>query len=754
MKKKKIVSLLLAATMVLSLAGCGKSADKAGSAATSEKSGSSDTPLVIGWDAMSQKFSPFFAESHPDMYLDDKMVQIGLIGVDRAGQFILKGIDGYTAEYNGTEYTYYTPSDIDIVENEDGSVTYDIKIRDDIKFSDGDPVTIDDVIFSMYVLADPTYDGPGTFASLPIKGIEEYRSGVSTLSVLIAEAGKDNTDFTNFTEEQQKAFWDACANEGAAFAQSIVDYMVENGGVAEGDVKAAAAGWGFELADGATTEDFFMAIGEQYGWNFTSMDKEAASVTIADSFPEDVLAMSTTGVETGDSADHIEGIVKTGDYSMKLELDEFSAPAIEKIGVTIAPLHYYGDASLYDYDNNKFGFPKNDLSIVRSKTTQPMGAGPYKFVEYKNKIAYLEANEDYYLGAPAIKNVQFKETQEADKIPGVVQGTIDLSEPSISKAAVEQICGENSNGEIAGDVLTTTLADNLGYGYIGMCSKNVCVGNDPSSEASKNLRKALATVISAYRDVVIDSYYGEAAEVINYPISNSSWAAPQKSDPDYEIAFSKDVDGNPIYTEGMSDDEKYEAALNAALGFFEAAGYTVTDGKLTAAPSGAKLSYEAIIPGGGNGDHPAFGILTGAKESLAKIGFELTINDLADSSVLWDTLSAQKAEMWCAAWGATPDPDMYQVYHSEGGSAYQYAIYSPELDTLIEDARTSADQSYRKAVYKECLDFIVDYAVEIPTYQRQNGVLYSSERIDTESLVKDPTPFYIWMDEITTLKMK
>ena len=358
------------------------------------------------------------------------------------------------------------------------------------------------------------------------------------------------------------------------------------------------------------------------------------------------------------------------------------------------------------------------------------------------------------MGAPNIKNVQFKETQEADKIPGVVQGTIDLSEPSISKANVEQISSENSNGELVGDVLTTTLADNLGYGYIGMCSLNVKVGDDPSSEQSKDLRKAIATVIASYRDVVIDSYYGDAAEVIQYPISNSSWAAPQKSDPDYEIAFSKDVDGNDIYTEGMTDDEKYEAALNAALGFFEAAGYTVEDGKLTAAPSGAKLSYEAIIPGGGTGDHPAFGILTGAAEQFAKIGFELTINDLSDSSVLWDTLSAQKAEMWCAAWGATADPDMYQVYHSKGGSAYQYAIYSDELDQLIEDARASADQSYRKAVYKECLDFIVDYAVEIPTYQRQNGVLYSSERIDTDSIMPDATPFYIWMDEIATLQMK
>lgn len=39
------------------------------------------------------------------------------------------------------------------------------------------------------------------------------------------------------------------------------------------------------------------------------------------------------------------------------------------------------------------------------------------------------------------------------------------------------------------------------------------VGEDAGSEASKDFRKAIATVIAAYRDVVIDSYYGEAASV-------------------------------------------------------------------------------------------------------------------------------------------------------------------------------------------------------------------------------------------------
>ena len=85
------------------------------------------------------------------------------------------------------------------------------------------------------------------------------------------------------------------------------------------------------------------------------------------------------------------------------------------------------------------------------------------------------------------------------------------------------------------------LAAGLGGAYYG---------SKASTGLAKNLRKAIATVISVYRDVVIDSYYGEAASVINYPISNTSWAAPQASDPDYKVAFSTDVDGNDIYIFG------------------------------------------------------------------------------------------------------------------------------------------------------------------------------------------------------------
>lgn len=753
---KQAIALASAAALSLSmLAGCGSSASSAASSeaastATAEATTSttSDGTLVLAETGFEGKFSPFFAASAADQDVID-LTQLVLLGADRKGEMILNGIEGETREYNGTDYTYYGTSDCVVTENDDGTVTYDIKLRDDLKFSDGEPVTIDDVIFSMYVYLDPTYDGSVTMYSTPIVGLEEYRSSMTTLSKLIAEAGEDNTDNTYFTADQQKAFWDAVNEGGVAFAQEIVDYMMANGAT---DVTSAAAGWGFELPDGATAKDFFLAIGAQYDWNFSAMEAETAGSALSDLIPEEVYAYSTTGVTTGEDVPNVAGIVKTGDYSMTLTTSELSTTMIYQLQMPIAPLHYYGDTALYDYDNNSFGFPKGDLSSVRSKTSAPLGGGMFTFNKYSDGVVYLDANPDYFDGAPKIAHINMKETQEADKITGVQAGTIDISDPSYSLEVADQIADINGTEGEDGPVITTRLKDYRGYGYIALSAAKVNVGGDPASEASKDLRKAIMTVIAAYRDEGIDSYYGDTASVINYPISNTSWAAPSVTDDGYQIAYSTDVDGNEIYTSDMKSEDKYAAALQAALGYFEAAGYTVENGQITAAPAGAKMEYQVNIGADGNGDHPSFQTLTNAAAALKTIGFTLTVNDMANASDLFASYQSGAAEGWVAAWQSTNDPDMYQLYHSSGSTNY-YAINDADLDELIMAARQTTDQEARKAMYKEAMEIILDWGVELPVYQRSEATIFSTERVNIDTIAKDQTPYWTYKSELNDTEL-
>ena len=753
---KKAIALILSLVMCVSLfTACGK---KQGSTDDQETA----KTLVVGTQNFDGKFSPFF---YTNAYENDVMSMIfdGLLLTDREGSVVLKGADGEVRPYNGTDYTYNGVANCDIVENADGTVDYKITMKEGIKFSDGEEMTIDDVIFSYYVLLDPTYDGVSTLYSIPIKGLDAYRTGMDSRMNLILAAGPDGYTATDyFTEDQYNTFWAAFNAAGVKFAQEILDYVVAEGYAAATDpVAAQAANWGFELAEDATVEDFWAAIVEAYGYDISDegINKETAGTSISalieaeigDSFSD-----YTIGVQTGESAPNVSGIVKTGDYSMTVTLTEVSATAIYQIPVTICPVHYYGEMDKYDYDNNKFGFDKGDLSHVKSVTSAPIGSGPFTFKSYANGAVTLEKNPGYWKGEPKIDTVIWREMQDVDKIPGVVSGTIDVTDPSYSAKAAEQIKSANSNGEISGDVIQTDLVANLGYGYVGFNANRVKVGTgNGGDEASKNLRKAIATVIAVYRDVAVDSYYGEFANVINYPISDTSWAAPRVTDEGYKVAFSVDVDGKDIYTDGMSAEDKYAAAKQAALGYFEAAGYTVTDGKITAAPADARMDAEVMVGGSGTGDHPTFMALTLASEALKEIGFNLIVSDMSNFSEMTNAINAGTADMFAMAWQATPDPDMFQIYHSQGGSNEKsYWIKDAELDDLIMQARQSTDQTYRKTLYKECLDIVADWAVEIPVYQRQNCIILSSQRVNLDTVTPDITTYWNWYNDLELLEVK
>jgi|GEM_PF-3484030 len=131
-KATRILALVLCAVMCLGLfVGCGNKGKQ-----------NSDTPLVVGYSPFNSKFSPFFSETayDQDVWV---MTSIGLLSSDRQGSIIMNGIKGETKSYNGTDYTYYGPADCEIKENTDGTVDYNFKMREDLKFSDGEPITLE-----------------------------------------------------------------------------------------------------------------------------------------------------------------------------------------------------------------------------------------------------------------------------------------------------------------------------------------------------------------------------------------------------------------------------------------------------------------------------------------------------------------------------------------------------------------------------------------------------------------------------------
>ncbi len=802
-----LLSLLFAAC---TFTACGSKTPTGGSTTATTLS-AEDTPsvpdpvsrdtLVAGYDSFSGKFSPFFSKTKYDGDVV-RVTSVTLLDTDRDGNVVQKGATGETIAYNGTDYTYHGIADCTVTQNEDGTVVYDFTLRNDIKFSDGQALTADDVIFSMYVLSDPTYDGSSTFHALPILGMEEYRSGVSAavaekygaLADLIWQAGPETTVFNGFTEEQYNAYWnDVLDAAGETFVGAIVDYCMENhreylplcGG---NDVALAMYSWSYGepttekdengndvfvlFTDNAgntydmvntipTKADFWRLLRDVYGNDFsetTGLDRERVNTVIhpiRDYLKAAFIVMEgAKDTSSGGTVTHISGIEKAGEYSVRLTMSAYDDASLHQLGITVAPLHYYGADTAYDYENHRFGFTKGDLSGVRAKTNAPLGAGPYAFVSYENGAVTFRANEHYYKGCPKTPNLVFQETAAADRLAGVLGGTLDVTVPTYNGEAAATIAANSS-------IVSAVTVDNRGYGYIGINADKVKVGEDKGSTQSKHLRRAFATLFAVYRESSVRACYGDSASIIQYPISNTSWAAPHEDEEGYTAAFSTDVNGDPLYTADMTDEAKYEAAFTAAVEFLKAAGYTwdETAAAFTAAPAGAKLTYSFILPTDGAAVLPHRAVLENAQAALARIGITLDIITPTDADQLWDALEAGTAEMWSAAWSADPDPDMYAHYHSAnsvgagGTNTNYYGIADTALDEALLEARQTADRTARKALYKTCLDTVLDWGVEIPSYQRKNAVVFSRERVNLSTVTPAVTPYWDWLNDIESLEM-
>ena len=138
--KKRVLALAMASVMAISLAACGGSGKPSGETTTTEAAQGTTTEaateaasgsganFVYATSTFGQKFSPFFYTTTYDGEVV-QMVHASLLASDRGGAIVEKGIEGETRDYNGTDYTYYGLGDVEVVQNDDGTVDYKLMVR-------------------------------------------------------------------------------------------------------------------------------------------------------------------------------------------------------------------------------------------------------------------------------------------------------------------------------------------------------------------------------------------------------------------------------------------------------------------------------------------------------------------------------------------------------------------------------------------------------------------------------------------------
>lgn len=157
--KKFLVVLILVAMVgssLLVMTGCNKNESKR---------------LVLSIGELDGVFNPFFSSSATDGTIIG-MTQIGMLSSDKDGNVAY----GTNEPCVVLDYGQKTEGDTVHPTVDNSSTTYTFVLKNDLKFSDGSPLTMKDVLFNLYVYLDPAYTGSSTVYSTEIDGLAEYRT--------------------------------------------------------------------------------------------------------------------------------------------------------------------------------------------------------------------------------------------------------------------------------------------------------------------------------------------------------------------------------------------------------------------------------------------------------------------------------------------------------------------------------------------------------------------------------------------------
>ena len=305
----------------------------------------------------------------------------------------------------------------------------------------------------------------------------------------------------------------------------------------------------------------------------------------------------------------------------------------------------------------------------------PVGSGPYQFVEWKqNDHVTLKAFDDYYAGKPATENLIMK------VIPETSQRSIALETGEIDLAydmAVNDVAKLKDSTE-----LTVYEIPSLTCWYISM-NMNKEPFNNPL------VREALSYAID--RQLIIDTINAGSGQPADAIIAPGVFGYYSTGVREYDPEKAKELLAEAGYPDGfetslwVNDNQSRIEMCQAIQNMFQQIGVECAV---------EVLEFGSYISRTTNGEH-----------DMAYFG--------------WTTSSADA------------DYSYYSLEHStqQGAAGNRSFIADPEVDALIEEARTNSDEATRTELYKEL-------AIKLDEINNNIPVFYSSINVGASQKVE------------------
>ena len=407
-------------------------------ASAQPRSEEDETPEEIGFDDEVMILNPFYADTELAKSIVAK-TQVPLIYVDEQGK-AQAGVEYPCAAY---EYEFIDDSSMF---GQAGSLAGDdyrvlrVVLKEGINFCNGDQVTIDDVVYSAYVLANKNYDGPIEFKNTDIYGLSDYNTQISTerkekaAKIKLYGINKDGTYPTvdGIQRSEQKEFWNCWNEAGEIFASDIIEFVNEKYGenayvqaflsnsltwskvAADESLKTAYAFaiWGYMKSFNARTMIMTDTFDNTYNLNETPLTNKELFDVIFKYYQYDLDDKTGINYECPIPGKHFE------DYVEEVYLAK--SPAVEVIsGITTGAYRYPDYAmrgcvyflvgkEVKPEDLNFYVVPRN-VYLGQERINDLKGAGEYyleSISEEENTIT-LAANDDYMLGSPKKKYIKY-----------------------------------------------------------------------------------------------------------------------------------------------------------------------------------------------------------------------------------------------------------------------------------------------------------------------------------------------------------
>lgn len=312
---------------------------------------------------------------------------------------------------------------------------------------------------------------------------------------------------------------------------------------------------------------------------------------------------------------YMESAVAQDDTTVVITLSKPTSIFLNTLAsVGIVPEHAYGE----DYG------------------TKPIGSGPYKFVEWKAQEQIIfTANEDYYDGVPAIKDVTVVFMSEDAALAAVQAGQVDVAYSTATLGTTE-VEGYH--------VEAITSADNRGFTLPVLPNEGKTtesgapIGNDVT--CNLEIRQAIAYAID--REQVADAVLNGFGRPAYSENDGMPWNNP-------EVVIETDVE----YAKKLLAD----------------AGWKDTDGDGIVEKNGLKAEFNCVYP---SGDSVRQAVGMAAAEQLLEIGIKVNIEGMG-----WDEImNVMFSEAVLMGWGSAIPNETYYLYRSEGALLDDF--YNPE----------------------------------------------------------------------------